>query len=42
MEISNLSVIELRVMIIRMLNSLRKDTETMKNDLSEMKNDIAE
>lgn len=29
-EISNLSDIEFRIMIIRMLNSMRKDIETIK------------
>ena len=42
MEASNLSDIEFRVMIIRILNSTKKDTETIKKDQSEIKNAISE
>ena len=37
MEASNLSDREFRVMIIRILNSMKKDVETMKKDLSEIR-----
>ena len=39
---SNSSDMELRVMIIRILNSMRKDTETIKKDQPEIKNAIPE
>ena len=42
MEANNLSNIEFRLMIIRILNSMRKDTETTKKDQSEIKNAILE
>ena len=32
MEASNLSDTQLKVMVIRMLNSMRRDIETMKNN----------
>ena len=38
MEASNLSYREFTVMIIRMLNSMKKDIETIKKDQSEIKN----
>ena len=41
MEASNLSDIEFRVMIIRILNSTKKDTETIKKDQSEIKNGLS-
>ena len=42
MEASNLSDIEFRVMIIRILNSMKKRHRTMKKDLSDIKNAISE
>ena len=38
MEASNLSDRELKVIIIRILNSMKKDIETIKKDQSEIKN----
>ena len=40
MKASNLSDINFKVMIIRMLNSMKKDIETIKKDHSEIKNAI--
>ena len=40
MEASTLSDMECKVMIIRMLNSMKKDIETIKKDQSEIKNSI--
>ena len=40
MEASNLSDREFGVMIIRTLNSMKKDIETIKKDQSEIKNAI--
>ena len=42
MEASNSSDREFRVMIIRILNSMKKDIETMKKDHLEIKNAISE
>ena len=42
MEASNLSDREFRVIIIRILNNVKKDTETVKKDQSEIKNAISE
>ena len=42
MEASNLSYEEFRVMIIRILNSMKKAIETIKKDQSEIKNAISE
>ena len=42
MEASNLSDREFRVMIIRILNSMKKDIETIKKDQSEIKNAVSE
>ena len=42
MKASNLSDREFRVMIIRILNSMKKDMETTKKDQSEIKNAISE
>ena len=42
MEASNLSDSKFRVMIIRILNSMKKETETIKKDQSEIKNVISE
>ena len=42
MEVSNLSDREFRVMIIRILNSIKKDIETIKKDQSDIKNTIFE
>ena len=42
MEASSLSDIKFRVMIIRMLNSMKKDIETIKKGQSEIKNTISE
>ena len=42
MEAINLSDREFRAMIIRILNSMRKDVETVKKDKSEIKNAIFE
>ena len=42
MEARNLSDREIREMIIRMLNSMKKDTETTKKDQSEINNAISE
>ena len=42
METSNLSDKELRVMIIRILNSMKKDIKTIKKDKSGIKNAISE
>ena len=41
-EASNLSNIEFKVIVIRILNSMKKDTETIKKDQSETKNTISE
>ena len=41
MEASNLSGREFRVMIIRILNSMKKDIETIKKDQSEKKSTIS-
>ena len=41
MEASNISDIEFRVMIIRILNNTKKDTETIKKDQSEIKNGLS-
>ena len=41
-EASNLLDKELRVMIIRILNSMKKDIEIIKKDQSEIKNAISE
>ena len=41
-EAINLSNIEFRVMIIRVLNSTKKNIETIKKDQSEIKNAISE
>ena len=41
-EASNLSDTEFRVMIIRILKSMKKDIETIKQDQSEIKNAISE
>ena len=40
MEDSNLPDVEFRVMIIRMLNSMKKDIEPIKKDKSKIKNAI--
>ena len=42
MEASNLSDREFGVMIIRTLNSMKKDIETIKKDQSEIKNAVSE
>ena len=42
MEASNLSNREFRVMIIRILKIMKKDSETIKKDQSEIKNAISE
>ena len=42
MEASNLSDREFRVMIIRILNTMKKDIETIKKDQSKIKNTISE
>ena len=42
MEECNLSDIELEVMIIRMLNSMKKNIKTTKKDELEMKNVVSE
>ena len=42
MEASNLSDSKFRVMIIRILNSMKKDIETIRKDQSELKNAISE
>ena len=42
MEASNLSNREFRVMIIRILNSMKKDLETIKREQMELKNAISE
>ena len=42
MEASNLADREFRVMIIRMLNNMKKDIETIKKDLSEIDNETSE
>ena len=41
MELSNLSDRQFRVKIIRVLNSMKKDIETIKKDQSEIKNTIS-
>ena len=41
MEAVNLSDREFRVMIIRILNTMKKDVETLKKNQSEIKNAIA-
>ena len=41
-EASNLSDIEFKVMVIRMLNSMRKDIETIEKNQSEIKSTIPE
>ena len=42
MEASNLSDREFRVMIIRILNSMKKDIEAFQKDQSEIKNAVSE
>ena len=42
MEASNLSDVEFKVIIIMMLNGMKKDIETIKKNQSEMKNTISE
>ena len=42
MEASNLSDLELRVVITRILKSMKKHIETIKKDQSEIKNAISE
>ena len=42
METSNLLDTEFRVMIIRILNSMKKTPETIKNDQSKLKNTVSE
>ena len=42
MEASNLSDTQFNVMVIRMLNSMKKDIGSMKNNQAEMKNNIFE
>ena len=42
METSNLADIKFKVMIIRILNCMKKDIETIKRDQSEKKNAISE
>ena len=42
MEVCNLSDREFRVMIIRLLNSMKKDIGTIKNDQLQIKNAISE
>ena len=42
METSNVTDREFRVMIIRILNSMKKDAETIKKDQLEIKNAISE
>ena len=42
MEARNLSDRNFRVMIMRILNSIKKDRETIKKDQSEIKNAISE
>ena len=42
MEASNLSDIEFRVMITKMLNGMKKDIEITKKDQSEIKNAMPE
>ena len=42
MKASNLSDRKFRIMIIRILNSMKKDMETIKKDLIEIKNAISE
>ena len=42
MEASNVSDKEFRVMIIRILNSMKKCIETIKKNHSEIKNEISE
>ena len=42
MEESNLSDSKFRVMIIRVLNSMKKNIETIRKDQSELKNAISE
>ena len=42
MEASNLLGSEFRVKIIRILNNMKKDIETIKKDQSEVKNAISE
>ena len=41
MEASNLSDVEFRIMIIRMLSNMKKDVETIKKNQSEIKNAIS-
>ena len=41
-EAGNLSDTEFKGMVIGMLNSMKKDTETIKKDQSEMKNRVSE
>ena len=41
MEASNLSDREFRIMVVRILNSMKKDIETIKKDQSEIKNTIS-
>ena len=42
MEANNLSDREFKVMIIKILNSMKKDAETIKRDQSEITNAISE
>ena len=42
MQASNLSDINIKVMIIRMLNSIKKNIKTTKKDELEMKNVVSE
>ena len=42
MEVSNLSDRDFRVMILRILNSMKKDIETIEKGQSEVKNEISE
>ena len=41
MEASNLSDVEFRLMIIRMLSNMKKDVETIKKNQSEIKNAVS-
>ena len=42
MEASNLSARDFRIVILKILNSMKKDIETIKKDQSEIKNAISE
>ena len=42
MEASNLSDREFRIMVVRILNSMKKDIETITKDQSEIKSVISE